>query len=168
MEGVLLGFQYNLVAEVLTSKDVHGEAFTDYFTSLWRGREDVSIRDLGNRRFLARFVGHGNLHRVMDTDDPWTFKSDLMLVVDRTRTGLNRWAPLSLGIFWVQIHNVPPLSMTVAVAESIGGRMGCVWKVDTSVIRDCIGRFLQVKVCFNVCEPLMHGTFVNFLDGGKV
>lgn len=59
----------------------------------------MSIRDLGNRRFLARFVGHGDLQRVVDADQPWTFKSDLVLVVDRMRMGLNRWAPLCLGIF---------------------------------------------------------------------
>lgn len=46
--------------------------------------------------------------------------------------------------------------------------MSCMRKVDTSVIRDCIGRFLRVQVSFNVCESLMHGTFVNFLDDGKV
>lgn len=32
VEGVLLGFQYTLVTEVL---DVYGEAFIDCFTSLW-------------------------------------------------------------------------------------------------------------------------------------
>ncbi|XP_068338984.1 uncharacterized protein At4g02000-like [Pyrus communis] len=83
-------------------------------------------------------------------------------------TGLNRWAPLSPGIFWVQIYNVPPLSMTDAVAESIGGFMGNVRKVDTSVSQDCIGRFLRVKIRFNVREPLMRGTFVHFPDEGKV
>lgn len=46
-----------MVAEVLTTKDVHGEAFVDCFTSLWRGRDGVSIRDIEGWRFLARFVG---------------------------------------------------------------------------------------------------------------
>lgn len=168
VEGVLLGFQCTLVAEVFTSKDMHGKAFIDCFTSFWRRREGVSIRDLGNRRFLARIVGHGDLRKGMEADQPWTFKSDLVLVADRTGTGFNRWASFSLGIFWVQIHNVLPLSMIAAVVESIGGRMGCMQKVDTSVSRDYIGRFLRVKICFNVCEPLMRGTFVNFPDDGKV
>lgn len=50
------------------------------------------------------------------------------MVGDRTDSGLNRWVPLSLGIFWVQIHKVPMLSMTLAVAESIGGLIGIVKK----------------------------------------
>ncbi|KAM2044902.1 hypothetical protein ACFX1T_009164 [Malus domestica] len=68
----------------------------------------------------------------------------------------------------VQIHNVPVLSMTQAMVESIRGHMGTVKSVDKSGSRDCIGRFLRVKIKFNVHEPLMRGTFVNFPDEGRV
>ncbi|KAM1376754.1 hypothetical protein PS1_038739 [Malus domestica] len=168
VEGALVGLQYTLIAEVLTSKEVNGEAFIDCFMSLWRGREGVSIRDIGDRRFLTRFAGQRDLQRVVDSDQPWHFKNDLVMVADWTDSGLNRWAPLSSGVFWVQIHNVPVLSMTQAVAESIGGLLGTVKLVDKSGSRDCIGRFLQVKIKFNVREPLMRGTFVNFPDEGRM
>lgn len=56
--GVLLGFQYTMVTEVLTSKDVHGEAFIDCFTSLCRGRNGVSICDIGDRRFFTSLLGN--------------------------------------------------------------------------------------------------------------
>lgn len=96
------------------------------------------------------------------------FKNDLVMVVDQMENGLNRWAPLSLGIFWVQLHNVPVLNMTQVVVESINGLMGTVRMVDKTGSRDCIGRFLRVKIRFNVLEPLMRGTLVNFPDDGKV
>ena len=168
IDDALLGFQYTVLVDVLTSKEVNGEALIDRFTPLWRGREGVSIRYIGDRRFLARIMGQGDLERVVDADLPWIFKNDLVMVTDRTGTGRNRWAALSFGVFLVHIHNVPPLSMTVAVAEAIGGLLGHVRKVDTFVSCDCIGRFLQVKVWFNVREPLMRGTFVNFPDEGNV
>lgn len=168
MEGLLLGFQYTMVAEVLTSKKVHGESFIDCFTSLSPGMKGVSIRDIGDRRFLTRFVGDSDMQRVLDADQPWTFKNDLVLVADRTGKGLHRWTPLYLGVFWVQIHNVPPLSMTAAVAEAIGGLMGTVRKVDTTGSRDCISRFLRVKIRFNVREAFMRGTFVDFPDEGTI
>lgn len=38
IDGVLLGFQYTLLAKVLMSKEVHGKAFIDRFMSFWRGR----------------------------------------------------------------------------------------------------------------------------------
>ncbi|KAM2993819.1 hypothetical protein FF2_045870 [Malus domestica] len=112
VKGAILGLQYTLIAEVLTSKEVNGEVFTDRFMSLWRGREGVSIRDIENRRFLARFAGQRDLLRVVEADQPWTLKNDLVIVADRTENGRNRWAPLSEGTFWVQMHNVPVLSMT--------------------------------------------------------
>lgn len=46
--------------------------------------------------------------------------------------------------------------------------MGTVRKVDTSGSRDCIGRFLRVKISFNVHEPFIRGTFVKFPNDGKV
>lgn len=95
------------------------------------------------------------MHRVLDADQPWFFKTDLVMVADRIEIGLNRWTLLSLGVFWVQFHNVSVLCMTHAVAESIGGLIGSVRKVDKSGSHDCIGRFLRVKIRFNVCEPLM-------------
>ncbi|KAM1745806.1 hypothetical protein ACFX11_012503 [Malus domestica] len=58
--------------------------------------------------------------------------------------------------------------MTQAVAEPIGRLIGTVRMVDKTGRRDCIGRFLRVKVRFNVREPLMRGTFVSFPDDGKI
>ncbi|KAM2617063.1 hypothetical protein TB1_033508 [Malus domestica] len=145
VEGALLGFQYSMVAEILTSKEVKGDVFIDCFTSLWRGREGVSIRDIGDRRFLARFAGLRDLQRVIEADQPCTYKNDL-----------------------VMLHNVPMLSMTQAVAESIGGLIGTVQTVDKTGRRDCIGRFIRVKVRFNVREPLMRETFVSFPNDGKI
>ncbi|KAM1000945.1 hypothetical protein ACFX2I_007526 [Malus domestica] len=168
VEGALLGFQYTLIAEVLTAKAVKGDVFVDRFMSFWRGREGVSIREIGDRRFLARFAGKKDLQRVVEADLPWMFKNDLVLVADRTEKGLNRWTPLFLGMFWVQLHNVPVLSMTQAVVETIGSLMGEVRSVDKTGSRDCIGRFLRVKIGFNVREPLMRGTFVTFPDDGKI
>ncbi|KAM1292011.1 hypothetical protein EV2_019582 [Malus domestica] len=168
VEGALLGLQYTMIAEVLTSKEANGEVFVDCFMSLWQGREGVSIKDIGENRFLACFASQQDLLRVVEADQPWFFKGDLVMVADRSAKGLNRWTPLHLGTFWVQIHNVPVLNMTQAVAESIGGLMGTVRKVDKSGSRDCIGRFLRVKIRFNVREPFMRGTFVDFPDDKRI
>ena len=105
---------------------------------------------------------------VTDADQPWTFKDDLVMVADRTHAGKNRWAPPSHGVFWMQLHNIPPLSMTRAVALAIGGLVGTVLKVDKSVSKECIGRFLRVKVRLNVKEQLMQGTHVQFPDEGMI
>lgn len=73
--------------EVLISREMCGYAFIDCFSSLWIGQEGVSVRDIGEHRFLACFVRQRDLQRVMDADQPWTFKNDLVLLADRTGSG---------------------------------------------------------------------------------
>lgn len=148
-------------------KHVNENPFIDQFMSLWRGREGVSIRALGGARFMARFVGRRDMSRVLEAEKPWLFQDDLVLVVDGARHGC--WTDsLHLVTMWVQMHNVPLLNMTEAVARAIGGLVGNVVRVDMDDGRDCIGRFLRVKISFDVREPLMRGANVDFPDDGTI
>ncbi|KAB2635509.1 hypothetical protein D8674_026043 [Pyrus ussuriensis x Pyrus communis] len=93
------------------------------------------------------------MSRVLEAEKLWLFRDDLVLVVDGARHG--RWVePLHLVSMWVQLHNVPSLNMTEKMAYVIGGLIGKVLKVDKDDGHDCIGRFLCIKVCFDVCEHL--------------
>ncbi|KAM1050351.1 hypothetical protein ACFX2A_032805 [Malus domestica] len=58
--------------------------------------------------------------------------------------------------------------MTVAVANAIGGKIGSVIRVDKSASRECIGRFLRVRIRCNLRKPLMRGMLVTFPDEGRV
>ena len=165
--GALLGFHHSIVAEVFSTKVVNENGFIDQFTSLWPGKEGVSIRALRGARFMARFVGRRDMYRVLEVDKPWVFCDDLVLVVDGARH--TRWAePLFLTTMWVQVHNVPPLNMTEAVTTAIGGLIGTVLKVDKDDGRDCIGRFLRVRISFDVSEYLMWGANVEFPNDGGI
>ena len=166
-EGALLGFHYSLVVEVFLNKVVNDNGFIDQFTSLWRGKEGVSIRALGGNRFMARFVGRRDMSRVLEADKPWLFRDDLVLMVDGSNHG-RRSEPLSLATMWVQLHNVSPMNMTEAIALAIGGLIGIVIKVDKDDGRDYIGRFLRVKISFDVRESLMQGANVEFPDDGAL
>lgn len=45
--------------------------------------------------------------------------------------------------------------MTEVIARTIGSVFGVVVKMDKDDGRDCIGRFLRVKIIFDVREPLI-------------
>lgn len=167
MDGALLGFHHSVVAEVFSMKPVNDNAFIDQFTSLWRRREGVSIKALGGAHFMARFVGWRDMCRVLKAGKPWLFMDDMVLVVDGVQHG--HWAnPLHLVMMWVQMHNIPPLNIMDVVARAIGGLLETVVKVDKDVRKDCIGRFLHVKITFDVREPLMRGTNVDSPDDGTM
>ncbi|KAM1090527.1 hypothetical protein ACFX19_018348 [Malus domestica] len=130
---------------------------------MWRRMDGVSIRALGWARFMARFVGHRDMCPVLEAEKPWLFWYDIVLVVDGACH--DQWAePLYLVTMWVQLHNVPLLNMTEAVALAIGSLIGKVVKVDKDDGKDCIGHFLCVKISFDVREPLMRRANVEFLD----
>ncbi|KAM1683213.1 hypothetical protein PS1_034669 [Malus domestica] len=146
VEEALTGFHYMLLSEVLTDRVVHGEAFVDRFTSLWRGKEGVSIRDIEDHQFLVRFVAQRDMQWVLESDFPWTFQDDFVLVGDCTNRREARWGVFSLGDLWLQIHMVSPLSVTVAVVTVIGGKNGTVIMVDNSASKECIGKFGYIFV----------------------
>lgn len=101
VEGALLGFHYVLLAEVLTEKTVNAEAFIDRFTSLWKGKEGVSIWVLGDQRFLIRFVAKRDMLWVLESEFPWTFREDFVMVGDCMNRRDAQWKELSMGEMWV-------------------------------------------------------------------
>lgn len=142
VEEALIGFHHILLAEVLIERVMHGEAFIDRFTSLWRGKEGVSIRDIGDQRFLIRFVAKRDMQLILDSEFPWTFRYDFVMVGDCTTRREARWKELSLGDKWIHIHKVPPLSMTDAVAMAIGGRVVRYLRWTNRLVENVLADFL--------------------------
>lgn len=79
------------------------------------------------------------MQRVLDSEFPWMFRDDFVLVGDCTNRKEAQWNSLSMGDIWIQIHKVPPLSMTATVALATGGKIGTVLTVDKSASRECKG-----------------------------
>ena len=115
-----------------------------------RGKDGVSIHDLGDKRFLVRFVAKRDMQRVFDSEFPWTFHEDLVMVGHCTHRRDKRWKNMAPGEMWVQIHKVPPLRITAEVAMAIRGKVGVVLSVEKSASPERIGRFLRVRIRFNV------------------
>ncbi|CAL8993479.1 unnamed protein product [Prunus brigantina] len=139
------GSQFTLVARVVTHKSVNREAFVSVFSRLWKGKDGRRVLDM----------------------EPWTFRDGLVLLAE-VQTGVDaRTVLVALGVFWVQLHGISPLNMTTMVAKKVGALVGRVLEVDQATGIDCIGRFLRVRIRFDVGQPLMRGTFVAFPGEGS-
>ncbi|BFG30048.1 hypothetical protein CerSpe_163220 [Prunus speciosa] len=68
-----VGFPYSLVAKVVSHQEVHRDNFIKTFTSLWRGSDEVSIKEIASNLFWVRFVSDRDYQRVLDME-PWTFR----------------------------------------------------------------------------------------------
>lgn len=105
---------------------------------------------------MVRFENHRDKARVLDME-PWTYRDALVLLSEVTVGCDIRSVDLKMGVFWVQLHGIPPLNMMVAVAQKIGTLLGQVAKVYHADGEDCVGRFVRVRIQFNVTQSLMRG-----------
>lgn len=63
-----MGFIYGLVAKVLTPQEVNRDAFIKNFSSLWKCKEDVSIKEIAQNQFWVRFVCDRDRCQVLDME----------------------------------------------------------------------------------------------------
>lgn len=77
----LKGSQFTLAARVVTHKVVSRESFMGVFACLWRGMDGVSIKEIGDDRFLIQFENLKDKLRVVEME-PWTFRHCLVVVVE--------------------------------------------------------------------------------------
>lgn len=119
---------------------------------------------MGNHRVLFEFSNLVNMECVLK-GEPWSFDKYLLalkrmmkhidvrsLVFDETR-------------IWVQVHNLPIRSFSMAVVKDIASIVG---KVDKGEIDDGNGggsNFLRVRITINLMISLCRGHKIAWRDG---
>ncbi|PQM35493.1 uncharacterized protein Pyn_32763 [Prunus yedoensis var. nudiflora] len=99
--------------------------------------------------------------------EPWSFKR--MLILLRRVDGASPVCEITLNTtdFWIQVHNLPILSMTASVARLIGNRLGSFLEVAQGDDGDCIIRCLRIRVRVDVTKPLWRGMNISFSGIGS-
>ncbi|CAL9000358.1 unnamed protein product [Prunus brigantina] len=161
-----VGFPYSLVAKIISQQEVHRDNFIKTFSSLWKGFDKVSIKEIAYTRFWVRFVCDRDRQRVLDME-PWMFRRSLILLAAVSKKDCIHMMPLTHGTFWVQIHGVPCFCMTVVIATAMGSTVGEVLWVDNRDGQDYVGRFIRVRIWLDVRLPLMRKTPVTFPEVGE-
>lgn len=161
-----VGFPYSLVAKVFSQQEVHRDNFLKTFTSLWKGSDEVSIKEIASNRFWVRFVCDRDRQRVLDME-PWSFRRSMVLLATVSEEDCIHTMQLTHCNFWIQINGVPGFCMTVLVANAIGSTVGEVLWVDNRDGQDCVDRFIRVRVRIDVRLPLMRRTPVSFPKVGE-
>ncbi|KAH0974613.1 hypothetical protein GBA52_016512 [Prunus armeniaca] len=99
--------------------------------------------------------------------ETWAYRHSLVLLAEVLDDGSPHTLPLKFGTFWVELHGVPGFCMTMAIAKSIGAKLGevmCVYNRDGD---DCVGRFIRIRVRFDVELPLIRRIPVIFSEVGE-
>ncbi|TXG67077.1 hypothetical protein EZV62_008352 [Acer yangbiense] len=69
--------------------------------------------------------------------------------------------------FWVQIHNLPLMCMNRRMAKFLAEQIGTVVELPADS-RECMGRFIRVKVRIDISKPLMRCVRLNVDDPGEI
>ncbi|CAB4293290.1 unnamed protein product [Prunus armeniaca] len=153
MWGLVEGFTVDFGGSGSYYQSCKPDGFIGIFSRLWKGLDDVSIKEIGNRPFWVRFC---NKKDKLPDMEPWTFGDSLVVLVD-ARAGLDtREVEFHHSTYWIQLHGILPFNMTTMVAQKIGSLVGKVLEVDQADGVGCMGRFLQVRTQLDVDQPLIQ------------
>ncbi|KAH0983830.1 hypothetical protein GBA52_011007 [Prunus armeniaca] len=131
---------------------------------IWNTSREVRAKDLGENLFLFIFATELDRKRVL-RNGPWNFDKALVLLEKPNGNIVPSSMLLKFAKFWVQIHNVPLLGMTVQIGRQIGNCMGeCIY-VTQGQDGECMGRFLRVRVKMDITKPLKWGTKISLPSG---
>jgi hypothetical protein len=57
---------------------------------------------------------------------------------------------------WIRVHRLPFGLMTIETGDAIEDKVGKTIEVDTDEGGSAVGKFLRIKICFDIHKPLMR------------
>lgn len=152
-DGSSVDMRFAAVGRVVTERSVRFLIFRDVISSMWRPRQGVSMREIGQGRFLFQFYHEQDLLRAID-DGPWSFDQNLV-VLERLRPDDNpATVALDTAVFWIQVHQLPVGFISEKVAKVIGGYIGTFISADPTNFDGLWKTFLRIRVRINITKPL--------------
>ena len=145
-----------LAAKFYTRRVINVEAIARTFKPIWQTRKSFSIQDVGDNMVLIEFEEAADLERVL-LGEPWSYDKYLIAFHRLSHEIAVEDLPFNLVDFWVQIHNLPVLSMKRRVAIALGGYIGEVLPTSLQEEEVGTGKYMRVRVRVDITEPLCRG-----------
>ena len=155
---------YYLAAHFFTSRVLSMEAITRTFKLLWRTRKGFEVRDLGNHKVLFKLSDPSDVDRILK-GEPWSFDKYLVALKRVSKHTNMRSLVFDKTSFWVQVHNLPIGSFSMAVAKDIASIVGMVDESETEVGDGEGYSFLRVQIAVNPSILLCRGKKIARRDG---
>jgi hypothetical protein len=155
-----------LAAKFLTRRNINIEAVARTFKPLWRADKGFTIRDMGDNKALFTFKEETDLERVLQ-NGPWAYDRSLV-VCQRVEDNIPiKEIPFTHILFWVQIHDLPVLSLSTEVSETIGQTLGSVEQAPESIEDNGGGPWMRVRVTIDITKPLCRGRKITLEDSSE-
>jgi hypothetical protein len=140
-----------LAAKFYTRRVINVEAIARTFKPLWQTRKSFSIQDVGDNMVLIEFEEAADMERVL-LGEPWSYDKYLIAFHRLSNEVAVENLPFHLVDFWVQLHNLPVLSMKRKVAVAMGSYIGEVLPSPTQEEEVGNGKYLRVRVRVDITK----------------
>ncbi|CAH9104021.1 unnamed protein product [Cuscuta europaea] len=114
---------FPVVGVLLTDRKVRFTAIKEMVSSLWRPGKGLSIKEVGEKRYLFTFYHRLDMNRVLD-GGPWQFEKKLLLLNEVKPDDIPHKIVLNEADFWVQVHNVPYSLVNLGTTRKVGNFIG--------------------------------------------
>nr|POE69162.1 uncharacterized protein CFP56_74507 [Quercus suber] len=151
--------------KILTKRIIFLEVLRKNMKMLWKPNRGLQISEIEDDMFLVEFGDGRDKKRVMEMS-PWSFEKQLILLQEFEGELVPKEIVLKWSPFWVQIYNLPLKSMTRETGLEIGAKLGLVLDIDVPEKGVQWGKFLRVRVRFDVTKKLVRGKRIS-IEGGE-
>ncbi|TXG66328.1 hypothetical protein EZV62_007603 [Acer yangbiense] len=143
----------SLFGKVIANKVINREAFKTTISMIWQTKNEVAVELMGINVFKFRFQNYWDRKRILE-GGLWLF--DKQLIVLREASGSEKVTDLQFWYvpFWIQLHNLHLACLNKEVGLHLSGLVGQVKEIDAGESRECVGKFIRIRVLIDVTNPL--------------
>ncbi|XP_042973058.1 uncharacterized protein LOC122304860 [Carya illinoinensis] len=167
VEEVLLSIEKSkrcLVALVVADNEVNKGAFQATMSKAWKVEGQVLFKELGSNKVLIGFQNVYEKERVLE-GRPWSFDRSLVCLFNCEGCLAPKDFEFNIEPFWLQLHDLPFVSMNKTMGEKVGAAAGQVVSIDVDAGDMAWRSYLRVRVSLDITKPLIHGKVLSM--GGK-
>ncbi|CAI9090124.1 OLC1v1024818C1 [Oldenlandia corymbosa var. corymbosa] len=141
-----------VVGKLHCPRVVSHDAIGTHCRNIWLNRLGFTVRPVGENLVHFKFNDRIDRARVLH-GEPWLLVRKHLLVL---KPDDDLSADFRICPWWIQLHHCPLYLMNEDFAIFAGNLIAQFMEIFTDADRNCIGRFLRIKVNIDIQKPLMQ------------